>query len=79
MVQRSSFYLYHFGCSWCSIYYFYLDPQDLTCFPSKCQGVEVTLLQPGPHPTLWCFNDQCFYVFSVTRDDGVTEHRNMSG
>jgi hypothetical protein len=25
------------------------------------------------------FNDQCFYVFIVTPDDGVTEHRNMSG
>jgi hypothetical protein len=27
----------------------------------------------------WCFDAQCFYVLIFTPDDGVTEHRNMSG
>jgi hypothetical protein len=27
------------------------------CFPSKYPGVEVILLRPGPHLTLWCLND----------------------
>jgi hypothetical protein len=61
------------------LYHFYLDCQGITCFPSEYPEVEVISLRPGPHPTLWCFNDQCFYVFSVTPDDGATEHRNMWG
>jgi hypothetical protein len=48
--------------------YFYLDSQGITCFPTKYPKAEVTLLRLGQRPTLWCYNVQFFYVFSVTPD-----------
>jgi hypothetical protein len=75
---RSCFHHYHLVAIGV-LYYFYLDCQGITCFPSQYLEAEVTLLQPRPDPTLWCFNVQCFYVFSVSPDDGATQHQNMSG
>jgi hypothetical protein len=48
-------------------------------FIKKGPEVEVTLLRPWLHPTIWCFDAPCFYVFIFAPYDGATEHRNMSG
>jgi hypothetical protein len=48
-------------------------------FIKKCLEIEVTLLQPWLHLTIWCFNTQSIYVFIFTSDDGATEHQNMLG
>jgi hypothetical protein len=79
LVQWFCFYLYHFNCNRCLNSAFIWTYKPLLAFHQRSPEIEVTLLWPWLHSTIWCFDTQWLYVFIFTPNDGATEHQNMSG